>query len=484
VRPGEGAVAGSGAAGDTAAMMATAVGLLLLGVESADQVTSLVPGSATPATGVGSPRGSPTAPFWVVGEAMSMSESTPMFVVGSAVRYLWSNAATLGRAAMLAVAGGDTRRAVPRAVSLLWGVPVTTPVSVFSAGAKPGAGCVELPSPARWDLPPPPSVAAFSGSGGVSTQGVLLVAALGRGLAVARAGLGLAMAGGVERPPKGARRGRPTGGPVLGVRVPWARGSGDGPAVTISWLGAGPAALSPGFSSVPTSRDAVPTACPVVLPSGCGSPEAPFAGGGVAGDSGDTPRAIPAVALPSRRGGEPALDATGMLAALGTPGVPGTAVPSGVLGDHVSALGAAPCWGPVQRGGAGAGPGVTPVPEGAASTAGPGWPWLGDTSGTAGVAPESHSIVVAFSVASDAAPVPASLVGELLTREDGWAAGPALMPYTPREDVGAAAARGAPSGFAPPAPRRDKDVAMVGLAEGDPSAATSAVVVPGPAEGF
>lgn len=328
--------------------------------------------------------------------------------------------------------------------------------------------------------------------------GVLPVAALGRGLAVASAVLGLATAGGAERPPLGATRRRSTGSLVSGALVPWVGGSGDGLPVMIVWLGAGAAALAPGFSSMPTSRDAVPTACPTALPLWRRSPEAPIAGGGVAGDSGDmpaaiswgmldgdTPRAIPVVALFSRRGGVPACDVTGTLAALGTPGVPGTAtpVPGAALGDHVSAPGAAPCWSPVWSGGAGAGPRVTPVAGGAEPTMGPGWLWLGDASDTAGVAPVSHSIVVALSLASDAVPIPASLIGVLLTREDGWAAGPVPMPYTPREDVGAAAARGAPSGFALPPLVRDKDVATLGLAGGDPPAATSAVVAPGPAEG-
>ena len=206
---------------------------------------------------------------------------------------------------------------------------------------------------------------------------------------------------------------------------------------------------------MPTSRDAVSTTRPVVLPSGRGSPEAPIAGSWLARDSGDmpavvswgmldgdTPRAIPAVALPSRRGRTPARDAMETLAALGTPGVPGTAVPvpGAVLGDHISVPGAAPLWGPAWSGGAGAGPGVTPVPVSAEPAVGPGWLRLGDASGTAEVAPVSHSIVVALPLASGAVPIPASLIGVLLTREDGWAAGPVPTPYAPREDVGAAAA--------------------------------------------
>lgn len=127
---------------------------------------------------------------------------------------------------------------------------------------------------------------------------------------------------------------------------------------------------------------------------------------------------------------------------------------------------------------------MTPVPGDAESAVEPGCLRLGDTSGTAGVAPVSHSIVVALSLASNAVPTPTSLIGVLLTRENGLAAGPVLMPYALREDVGAAAAREAPSGFVPPAPMRDKDVATLGLAGGDPPAAASAVVVaPEPAEG-
>lgn len=63
--------------------MTTAVGLLLPRAERADGVASPVPGSATPAIGVGNPRGSLAAPFPVVGEAMS--KSMPVSMVGSAV---------------------------------------------------------------------------------------------------------------------------------------------------------------------------------------------------------------------------------------------------------------------------------------------------------------------------------------------------------------------------------------------------------------
>lgn len=272
---------------------------------------------------------------------------------------------------------------------------------------------------------------------------------------MAGTGLGLAMASGAERPPLGARRGRSAGGLVSGPSVPWAGGSGDGPTAMITWLGAGPAALARGFFFMSISRDAVPTTCSAVLPSGWRSPEAPIAGSGVARDSGDmpaaiswgmldgdTPRSIPAVALPSRRGVMPACGATGTLAALGIPKVPGIAMPmpGAALGDHVSAPGGVPRWGPAWNGGDGAGPEVTSVPGDAEPAVGLGWLWLGDASGTAGVAPVSHSIVMALPLASDAVPIPASLIGVLLTREDGWGAAPIPMPYVLREDVGAAAA--------------------------------------------
>lgn len=67
-------------------MMATAVGLLLSRAERANGVASPVLDSATPAIGVGNPKGSPAALFPVVGEAVSMSKSMPMSMVGSAVR--------------------------------------------------------------------------------------------------------------------------------------------------------------------------------------------------------------------------------------------------------------------------------------------------------------------------------------------------------------------------------------------------------------
>lgn len=142
--------------------------------------------------------------------------------------------------------------------------------------------------------------------------------------------------------------------PAVGM-LSVAGGSGDGLAVTIRWLGAGPAALAPGFSSVLTSRNPIPVACPVVLPLGWGSPEGPIAGSGAAGDSGDvtaaiswgmlvedTSRAIPTLALPSRRGETSACDAMGTVTALGPPGVSDRAllVPGAVLGDGISVPGA------------------------------------------------------------------------------------------------------------------------------------------------
>lgn len=102
----------------------------------------------------------------------------------------------------------------------------------------------------------------------------------------------------------------------------------------------------------------MPTTRLTVLPSGRESPEAPIAGSGAVRDSGDmlaaipgetlcgdTPGVISAVVLPFRRGGTLACDVTGAVAALGTPGVPGTAVPmpGAALRDHVSVPGAAPC---------------------------------------------------------------------------------------------------------------------------------------------
>lgn len=172
---------------------------------------------------------------------------------------------------------------------------------------------------------------------------------------------------------------------VSGAWVPRSHCSGSGLVVTITWLGAGSTVLAPGFSSVPTSRDAVPIALPMVLPSGWVSPEALIAGSEVAGDSADIPaavsrdedtsRAIPAVTvvLPAMRGEMPACNATGTLAALVASGAPGTAVPvaGAVLGDHVSALRATSRWGPSQSGGAGAGPEGTPVSGDAEPTVGP-----------------------------------------------------------------------------------------------------------------
>lgn len=103
--------------------------------------------------------------------------------------------------------GGDAGRAVPRVVSLLWGLPVTAPTLAFSTRVEPSAACVVLPSPASWDLPLPPSVAVVLGGGGVTGWGVLPMAALGRALTMAHFELGLAVASGAERPPLGDRRG-------------------------------------------------------------------------------------------------------------------------------------------------------------------------------------------------------------------------------------------------------------------------------------
>lgn len=113
---------------------------------------------------------------------------------------------------------------------------------------------------------------------------------------------------------------------------------------------------------------------------------------------------------------------------------------------------------------------------------GPGWLWLGCASGTGRVASVSPGIVVALPLGSDADPIPASLLGVLLTEEDGWAAGTVPMPNAAMEGGGAAAARGALSGFAPVVPMRDKGMAVLGVAEGDLPAAASAVVVPRPVE--
>lgn len=76
----------------------------------------------------------------------------------------------------------------------LRGVPATAPTLVFSARVELGTAFVVLPSSFSWDLSLPPSAAVFLGGG----WGVLPVVALGRGLAVASAGLGLAMADGAE----------------------------------------------------------------------------------------------------------------------------------------------------------------------------------------------------------------------------------------------------------------------------------------------
>lgn len=167
-----------------------------------------------------------------------------------------------------------------------------------------------------------------------------------------------------------------------------AGGSGDGLAVTITWLGAGPAALAPGFSSVLTSRNPVPIARPVVLPSGWRSPEAPIACSGAARDSGDmtaaiswgmldgdTSRAIPTLALPSRRGGMSACDAMGTVTALGLPGVSDTAVPvpGAALGDGISVPAASTVLSPAQSTGVCADLGVTPAPGVVEPAVGPGW---------------------------------------------------------------------------------------------------------------
>lgn len=315
-----------------------------------------------------------------------------------------------------------------------------------------------LPSPAGGNLPTLPCEAAVLRSGGVPGRGVLLT--VGWGLAMAGDGLGSGVADGVERLLRGARRSRSTRELVSTPPVPWVGGSGDGPAVTIAWLGAGPAALvprtgaalAPGSSSVPTSGNTVPSTCPTVLPSGWGSPAAPITSSGVGTDSGDVPAAvfrgtlggdtrgaIPAVGLPSRRGETSPRDATGAVVALGTPEVPGTAIlmPATVLGDHISVPGAAPPWGPAWSGEAGVGPGMTPVPRDAEPAVRPGWLLLGDALGASRVALVSHSIVVALPPAADAVPIPFLLTGVLLTR---MGAGPVPMPYLPREDVGAAVA--------------------------------------------
>lgn len=275
-------------------------------------------------------------------------------------------------------------------------------------------------------------------------------------------------------------------------------GSGDGLAVTNTRLGADPSALAPGFSSVLPSRNPIPIARPVAPSLGWGSPEAPVACSGAARDSGDVTAAIswgmldgdisrdiPTLALPSRRGGTSACDAVGTVTALGPPGVSDTAlpVPGAVLSDGISVPGASTIWGPAQSTGVSADLGVTPVPGVVEPAAGPGWLWLGCPSGTGWVASVSPGIVVALSLASDADPIPASLIGVLLTKEDGWVAGTVPMPNAAMEgDGAAAAARGALSGFAPLVPMRDKGMAMLGVVEGEPLAAASAVVVPRPVE--
>lgn len=275
-------------------------------------------------------------------------------------------------------------------------------------------------------------------------------------------------------------------------------GSGDGLAVTIVWLGAGPAALAPGFSSVLTSRSPIPTASPVVLPSVWGSPGAPIACSGAARDGedmtvaiswgildGDTSRAIPTLSLPSRRGGTSACEAVGTVTALGPLGVSDTALPmlGAVLGDGISVPGTSTIWGPALSTGVSADLGVTPVPGLVEPAVGPGWLWLGCASGTGRVASVSPGIVVALPLASDADPIPASLIGGLLTKEDRCVAGTVPMPNTVMEGGGAAAAaRGVLSGFAALVPVRDKGTAMLGVAGGDLPAAASAVVVPSPVE--
>lgn len=108
---------------------------------------------------------------------------------------------------------------------------------------------------------------------------------------------------------------------------------------------------------------------------------------------------------------------------------------------------------------------------------------LGVTSGTGRVTSVSPGIVVALPLASDADPIPASLIGVLLTKEDGWVAGTVPVPNVVVGGGGAAAAaRGALSGFAALVPVRDKGMAMLGVAGGDPLACASAVVVSWPVE--
>lgn len=156
----------------------------------------------------------------------------------------------------------------------------------------------------------------------------------------------------------------------------------------------------------------------------------------------------------------PACGAMGTVAALGPPGVSDTAlpVPDAVLGDGISVPGTSTIWGPAQSTGVNAD--------------------LGVTSGAGRVASVSPDIVVALPLASDVDPVPASLTGVLLTKEDGWVAGTVPVPNAVMGGGAAAAARGALSGFAPLVTVKDKGMAMLGVAGGDPSAAASAVVVP------
>lgn len=137
------------------------------------------------------------------------------------------------------------------------------------------------------------------------------------------AGLGAAEADGAEKLPQEGRRGKLVAGSVLGTSLPGVGGSGDGPVVTMPWLGAVP------DGSVPTARLAV-------LPSGR-AVGAPSAGSRVNGDSGDvpdatsgglldgdTPSAVPAVALLSC--GMPARGTPGVLSVLGTPEAAGVAL--------------------------------------------------------------------------------------------------------------------------------------------------------------
>lgn len=152
------------------------------------------------------------------------------------------------------------------------------------------------------------------------------------------------------------------------------------------------------------------------------------------------------------------------------------------MGDGISVPGASTIWGPAQSTGVSADLGVMPVPGVVEPAVGPGRLWLGCASGTGRAASVSPGIVVALPLASDTDPNPASLLGVLVTKEDGWVAGTVPMPNAAMEGGGAAAARGALSGVAPVVPVRDKGMAMPGEAEGDLPAAASAVVVPRPVE--